>query len=566
MPGILGNVTALGGTRAVVRLEPEHGNSAGVRLGALVKIPAAASVLVGAIRALETETGAGARATIELLGTLADAGGDRRFALGISRGPPLGAPVLPADEIDRAAIYGHPSGATIRVARLYDDPGQSVHLAVDELLAGHFAVLGTSGSGKSCAVGLILRAILADYPHAHIVVVDPHDEYAAAFGDRAEVIGIDNFDLPFWLFDFEEAVEILVRGGTMREQEAQAIILKDAMLRARRYAAGRDGGAAMVTVDTPVPYRVSDLVRYIEEAMGKLDNPDSAAPYLRLKLRLDSLRGDPRFSFMFADQLLVRDTLAEVVGRLLRLPANGRPLTVLDMSGVPAEVADVVVSLACRVAFDFCRSSERGAIPPILVVCEEAHRYVPADERVGFAATTRAVTRIAKEGRKYGIGLGLVSQRPAELSPAALSQCGTILSLRLGTERDQRLVADALSQAAQALLEELPSLRTQEAIVLGRAVALPMRIRFDDLPAAHRPRGDSAGFSAAWRDDRAASADLGEGLRRWRLQTGAVAGHADLRQASPAGHPQEVGGGGRSLPPLTSAWLSAPGGSSRRER
>jgi uncharacterized protein len=521
MSRILGHVVAVGGSRAVVGFTPENIDPEDVRVGALVKIPAGEhdGEIVAAIRSLEAEAGAAARLTVELLGTLAGAAGDRRFTLGISRHPLVGAAVVPAGETDRAAIYARPSAAAIRVASLHDDPEQPAHLAIDELLAGHFAVLGTSGSGKSCAVALILRALLADHPHAHVIVVDPHDEYAAAFGDLAEVIDIDNLDLPFWLFDFEEAVEVLVRGGTMREQEAQAIILKDAMLRARRQAAHPESGSGALTVDTPVPYRISDLVRFIDEAMGKLDNPDTAAPYLRLKLRLDSLRGDPRFAFMFSDQLLVRDILAEVVGRLLRLPANGKPLTVLDLSGVPSEIADVVVSLACRLAFDYCRWSARGSTPPILLVCEEAHRYVPADERIGFQATTRSITRIAKEGRKYGIGLALVSQRPVELSPAALSQCGTILALRLGNDRDQRFVAVALSQAAQEMLAELPSMRTQEAIVLGRAVALPMRIRLDDLPAAHRPRSESARFSAAWREGLAAPVDLEEGLRSWRQQT-----------------------------------------------
>src|SRR5438874_5374381 len=149
----------------------------------------------------------------------------------------------------------------------------------------------------------------------------------------------------------------------------------------------------------------------------------------------------------------------------------------MDLSGLPSEIADVVVSLACRFIFGFGLWSGPGQVPPLLLVCEEAHRYVPADEKAGFAAAARAITRIAKEGRKYGISLGLISQRPVELSPNALSQCGTIFALRMSNEADQRVVEKALPDAARSMLAALPMLRTQEAIVSGESVPLPMRIR-----------------------------------------------------------------------------------------
>jgi DNA helicase HerA-like ATPase len=516
MNEILGRVVAASGAEVTAAIAAGNAGMAAIRIGALVKIPtAAADAVVGAIRRIELQEGT--LATVELLGTLAASAADPpRFTLGVAQHPALEAPVLPTSETDLASIYARPSVDNIRIATLYDDPARPAFLAIDELLAEHFAVVGASGSGKSCAIFLVLSAILAGHPNAHIVVIDPHSEYAAAFGDKAEVVNIDNLDLPFWLFNFEEAVEILVRGGTMREQESQAMILKDAVTRARRHTADQDLAAASLTVDTPVPFRISDLVRFIDDAMGKLDNPDTAAPYLRLKLRIESLRDDPRFAFLFSDQLLVRDTMAHVVGRLLRLPANGKPLTVLDLSGIPSEIADVVVSLTCRIAFDVCRWSERARMPPVLLVCEEAHRYVPADERIGFAATTRVITRIAKEGRKYGVSLALVSQRPSELSAAALSQCGTIFALRLASELDQQFVANALAESSRQLLATLPSMRTQEAIISGRAVALPMRVRFDDLPAERRPRSESQRFSAAWQSAAADTRFLEESLRRWR--------------------------------------------------
>lgn len=227
---------------------------------------------------------------------------------------------------------------------------------------------------------------------------------------------------------------------------------------------------------------------------------------------------------MFADSLVTRDKLSQVVGRLLRIPVSGKPMTIMDLSGVPSEIADVVVSLSCRVTFDFAVWSERGQMPPVLLVCEEAHRYIPADERVGFAATARAITRIAKEGRKYGVSLALISQRPSELSPQALSQCGTIFALRLGNDVDQRCVATALPDASRGLLAALPSMGTQEAIISGEGVPLPMRIRFNDQPPERRPHSDSADFSEAWQADSAGAKFLDEGIRRWRHQTRGLPG------------------------------------------
>jgi DNA helicase HerA-like ATPase len=327
--------------------------------------------------------------------------------------------------------------------------GARFFVTVDELLAKNFAILGATGSGKSCGVTLLLSAILAEHRNAHIVLLDPPNEYGKAFGALAEIVNVDNLELPFWLRDFEEAVGVLVRGGTAQEQEAQAIILKDAITQARRRFAPEELMAASITVDTPVPFKVSDLLGLIDEAMGKLDNPDSSAPYLRLRTRLESLRYDRRFAFMFSDWLVTRDTLAQIVGRLLRIPVGNKPLTIIDLSGVPAEIADIVVSMLCRLTFDFALWSEREQMPPVLLVCEEAHRYVPASPDVGFAATGRAITRLAHEGRKYGISLALITQLPSELSPQVLSQCSTVFALRLGHYLDQRFMETALPDAAR---------------------------------------------------------------------------------------------------------------------
>ena len=515
----LGRVIAVAGSQMTVGLEEGAAGDAATRIGAMVKVRCGDLDAVGTIGGLQPDnSGAGPYGAllVDLLGEISYASsGEARFHRGVSHHPVGNAPVVPASETDLRVIYAPPSVSNVSIGSLYHDPERPAFVLIDELLAKNFAVLGTTGSGKSCATTLILSAILADHPNAHIVVLDPHNEYWAAFGEVAEIVNVDNLHLPFWLLDFEEAVGVLVRGGTVQEQEAQANILREAIIRARR----RGSSASWITVDTPVPFAIPELIRLIDEGMGKLDKPDSSIPYLRLRTRLESLLYDPRFDFMFSDRQVIRDTLSQIIGQLLRIPVSGKPLTILDLSGIPSEIADAVVSLCCRLTFDFILWSDPAKRPPVLLVCEEAHRYVPAAEGVGFAATTRALSRIAREGRKYGISLALITQLPSQLSPVVLSQCGTIFALRLGYHLDHRFMATALPDAARGMLAALPSMRTQEGIVFGEGVPLPMRIRFHNLPPDKRPQSDSAEFSKAWQNADVDADFLDESVRRWRHQS-----------------------------------------------
>jgi hypothetical protein len=178
-----------------------------------------------------------------------------------------------------------------------------------------------------------------------------------------------------------------------------------------------------------------------------------------------------------------------VISHLFRLPANGKPMTVMQLAGFPAEVIDSVVSVLCRMAFDFGLWSD--GVSPLLFVCEEAHRYASADRNVGFGPTRKAVSRIAKEGRKYGVYLGLVTQRPAELDATIISQCNTLFTMRLANDRDQALLRAAVSDAAANLLSFVPSLGTREVLAFGEGVALPTRLRFKEVPAHQLPRSEA---------------------------------------------------------------------------
>ena len=206
-----------------------------------------------------------------------------------------------------------------------------------------------------------------------------------------------------------------------------------------------------------------------------------------LKQRLQALVADPRYRFMFSAPTTL-DTMRQTIGHIFRVPKNDRPICVFQLAGLPSEVVNSVASVLCRMAFDLAVSSD-GRVQT-LVVCEEAHRYIPADATAGFWPTRQAIARIAKEGRKYGVYLAVITQRPGELDPTILSQCSTVFAMRLGNERDQEIIRGAITGASQSTIGFLSSIANREAIAFGEAVPTPMRMMFEtiapeQLPAAH---------------------------------------------------------------------------------
>jgi DNA helicase HerA-like ATPase len=213
---------------------------------------------------------------------------------------------------------------------------------------------------------------------------------------------------------------------------------------------------------------------------------------------------------------MVRDEMTRLLSRIFRVPVEGKPVTIFDTSGVPTEILNVVVSMLCRLTFDFALWSDRAV--PILLVCEEAHRYAPTNEKLGFEPTKRAVARIALEGRKYGVSLGLVTQRPSELAANILSQCNTIFAMRITNSKDRDYLAAAMPESGSGMLEELPALRAAEAIAIGEGVPVPLRIIFDPLPEGVRPHSNTAKFSDAWDHDSVKAEFLQDVVARWRRQ------------------------------------------------
>jgi len=416
---------------------------------------------------------------------------------------------------DVGEIYGRPSDTAITFGTLHDERTGLIHVEPDLLLGRHFAILGTTGCGKSCALSLILQAMLDKHRDAHIVLLDPHNEYQTAFGDRAELLGPDRLRLPYWIMNAEEIdMVIFGTGSNIPDQSTLSGILHDLIAEAKHlYQGGRQGNQP-ITVNTPIPFRLSDVVRLIDDMMGKLDKPGSLAPYKWLKNRLDSLSSDPRFSFMFGG-IAVSDNFAELLSQILRIPGDGRPISIIDLSAVPSDIINAVVSVILRLTFDFALWS-RGA-QPILLVCEEAHRYAPEDKNLGFEPTKNAMARIAKEGRKYGLSLCLISQRPSELATSVLSQCNTSFVFRITSLRDQQIIQGSVADSAYGLLDFLPLLGNGEAVVIGDAVSMPIRVRFDRLPEDQRPKSMTARFSDIWRGAPVDKAFVNEVVERWRV-------------------------------------------------
>lgn len=511
-------VIAVDGSRVVCHLRPDRSGQRSVGIGSLVVVDGDGVTTVGLVHALrrgrrdEDE----AIAEVQLIGELLDGPEGPRFRRGVTSYPVLGSPVCLPEAGTEEAVHGVGWGVPLYIGRVRGYAGTPAALLLDDLLGKHFAVLGSTGSGKSSAVAVLLRSIVAQCPYAHVVLLDPHAEYGRVFGERARLLDARAVRLPFWLLTLEELSAVLAPGSG-RAADARRAVLEDAVRAARLAACPDEARKLRLTVDTPLPYRLSDLERHLRTAMGRLDRAEHTTPYRQLLSRLEAIRNDPRYRFLFPE-LAVTDDMRAVLADLFRLADDGRPVTVLDTSGMASDVVDVVVSVLCRLAFEYGLWTEPGCRRPLLLVCEEAHRYVPADPSLGFEPSRRAIDRIAKEGRKYGIALGLVSQRPSELSAAALSQCGTIIALRLTNDRDRNFVENVLPEGAAWMVRCLPALATGEALIVGDAAPVPMIVRFDELPKDASPASATPRFSEIWQQPVGGTAALDATIERWRKE------------------------------------------------
>ncbi|CAN7352299.1 DUF87 domain-containing protein [Rhizobium sp. LjRoot98] len=549
----LGRVVACSGSRATISAIAENGETSLTELwsvGRLISITVGENRVVALVYSMQTATNEWGeeldntfRIEVELMGEVhLSANGREEFSAGITQYPYLGAIAHRIRSADLARIYDTGKNDTCVIGKLTQDESLDASIHVPSMLSKHFAIVGTTGVGKSTAVSLLLHKAIASDPKLRVLILDPHNEFAAAFPDIAVVIDTDNLDLPFWLMKLEEVAEVIFRGRPPVPEELD--ILRDVIPEAKRaFKGSTDSGLARrtsekssITADTPVPYRMADLLAMIDERIGRLEGRNDK-PYLRsLKVKVIGAINDPRYNFMFSSNTIT-DTILETIAKIFRIPGEGRPVTTFQLAGIPSEVVNSVASVLCRMAFEIALWSNGGV--HMLVVCEEAHRYVPADASLGFVPTRQAIARIAKEGRKYGVSLGIITQRPGELDPTILSQCSTVFAMRLSNDRDQEIIRSAIPNSSISTTSFISSIGNGEAIAFGEAVAVPMRMRFTRVDEKSLPKTN--GVAVKVTDETPDTVDLRNVVSRMRAMNGPdISSFQNAYTASLAGQEQDA--------------------------
>jgi DNA helicase HerA-like ATPase len=513
-----------------------------------------------------------------------------QFERGLSQHPNINDSVHLVTEADLRRIYGSVGEDQVVVGHLASAENIEVRLSLDALVTRHSAILGSTGSGKSTTVASLLRSIIRKdekpgSPGARILMLDIHGEYTKALEDVATVFsatpsqGQESLFVPYWALEAGELLDFIT--GGLSDAHEIAFTDKIAELKDKGINAYPRAGidSRTLTVDSPVPFSLKQLwyelvdfetttylgvnrdepaleqegdadtlvaPKYQPHAMGaKGPFINSAAKGIRRPLNLLRSRLlDRRYDFLLHPGDWEPELAGSVPKDLDKLLegwlGHDKQITILDLSGVPSTVLTRLIGSILRIVYEALfwsrEKSEGGVERPLLIVMEEAHRYLGPD--AGTVAS-EVVKRIAKEGRKYGVGAMVVSQRPAEVDETVLSQCGTIIALRLSNPVDRARVKGTLPDNLAGLMDLLPVLRTGEAIITGEAARLPVRCRVALPRQEHLPRSNDPKVTQAWARRRSA-----EGYDRvvasWRSQqTNAVIQKLEITRSPIEDDPEE---------------------------
>lgn len=573
-PTYIGSVKHVLGSRVTIELDKNLAGVEPIykgdiqkvgQIGSLVRIPQGLVDLIGAVSMLGISEISGVQEPIDsvqvgdrwlqiqLIGEIDRSTG--RFERGVGSYPGLDDPVHFATTEDLLTVFPNPDDQHARVGRLSASDSIPVCLNLDSLALRHSAVVGATGSGKTSAVASLFQVLVdGGWTAANIVVIDPHGEYAQAVRKSASVRGVLGtgdraLNVPYWALPARDILNAFVgaTGATVTQRFTELVT------ESRRCFAEScewiELDPAEITADTPIPFDLKGVwfrLEYENAATYEIANVDSSAqvvsegnadslepprfrpygsgstpphqgPYygtygnIPNRFRLALL--DPKLSFLHRLPLS-SEGADPLVGAAQEWLGGVKPISVLDFSGVPTRAADIAIGAVTTILFELASRSttDRSGIGrqhPLLIVLEEAHRFLNDSSS---AVTRDVVGRIAREGRKYGVGLMMVSQRPSELPATALSQCGTLISLRLSNSADQGTIRAALPDAIEGLANVLPSLRTGEAIISGEAVALPARVMVDKpnpMPRSEDPSTD------AWRGEKTLP-EMTSALLEWR--------------------------------------------------
>jgi len=453
--------------------------------------------------------------------------------------------VKPANAADIKLIYetGFEEVEKFCFAKLSQDVNICVPVNGNKFFNKHFAVVGSSGSGKSHTIAKILQSAIDvekdtrgfDFNNSHIIIFDIHNEYRTAFPE-ANFLNIDNLTLPYWLLNSDELQELFL--DTEANDHNQRNIFKEAIVSEKIASfVGEEEKKKKIHYDSPLFFDINNVLKIASDKNNEMINTGetyaSGAKSGQLKLvqgslygkltnfvsRLENKINDKRFDFLLGDSskaITFEDAIRQFIGYNKRkikdetgneIEVEKSNVTIIDLSGVPFEVLSITVSLITRILFDygyFYKKYLNDGVDletPLLLVYEEAHKYVPKNDSAKFNASRNAIERIAKEGRKYGVTLGIVSQRPSEISETIFSQCNNFIAMRLTNPNDQNYVRRLLPDTLGNLIDSLPSLQSGEGLLLGEAVAMPSLVKIDKCSADKQPSSNDVKYLEIWKDE-----------------------------------------------------------------
>jgi len=452
------------------------------------------------------------------------------FSRGVSRFPAPGAEIHVVDEADLAPVFSSYVDTGFQLGYLPTMPSVSVSLNPTALLGRHTAILGQSGAGKSWGVANLIQRTVKAMPKAHVILLDLHGEYHwNGEGDQRKSVFDEDIvrymdarelEIPYWLLTFSEIVDLFVDRGE-EHASVQIAFLRD-VVHTLRKKANKEMDASSISIDTPVYFSLADMFRHIKHAneqsfdFGKTKGP-LHGKFDNLLMRMHSKLNDVRYDFLFRPKKRTNSaSLSDLLRDFVGLGEKRCQITVIDLSPVPFDVRPTVSAQIGRLAFEFNFWNPRHREFPIMLVCEEAHVYIPREHDVAHRGTRKSMERIAKEGRKYGVSLAVVSQRPHELSETVLAQCANYLCFRITNPDDQEYVKSLLPDAESSLIDTLTALARGEVLALGEAVPVPMR--FQMYPPDPAPNSGDIDVYTQWREG-PDDLDVDAIVESWRSQT-----------------------------------------------
>lgn len=467
-----------------------------------------------------------------------------KFERGVTQYPTTGDKVHLVTINDLDVIYGgYEDANSVTVGNISVSESLDAKIDLDKLISRHCAIVGSTGSGKSNSVSVLLQSIAdREFPSSRILVIDPHGEYNDALSKHSKVIEVSSSDdenklqIPFWALPFNELMKIF--SGNLTDQQREYIREKVVEAKIKSAVDNKiEVAKESITADSPIPFSIkclwfeltdfekqtfTDTTRTTLSALVVTGDAEklisneytpagmgNSAPFLNQKAKgllsfLDSMRNklnDSSYSFLFSPGKLSPDkdgkTEDDLDAMFLKWLGNELPITILDLSGIPSEITSSISGTLLKIIYDGLfwgvNTKVGGKNQPLLIVLEEAHSYLKAGEH---SISSRTVQMIAKEGRKYGVGLLLVTQRPSELDETVLSQCGTMIALRMNNSKDRGHIRSAVQDELQSMVDLLPSLRTGEALISGEAVKIPSRVKFFKI--ANAPKSSDPKASEKW--------------------------------------------------------------------